>query len=200
MTTGAPVLAYCRYRMYAGDGMALYIGASRTVFSRIAHHMSTQHWAREVSRIQLDWYPSRAALAVAERAAIEREAPIYNTAGVTAPHGRYSVPEPPPTPTPQTLTRPVPPEAPGSAESRLAVFLVKNRRDWLTLREITRRVTSTISPKSDRVGASPRITAELREMVLLGLVGARPPRPARGRPSPTYQCQNVVTLDDLVPR
>lgn len=72
------------YRMYDERGRLLYIGITGDLGQRLGSH-SAKRWFPLVERITLEWKPTRAAAALAERRAISTEHPRYNQAGLKPP-------------------------------------------------------------------------------------------------------------------
>lgn len=66
------------YRFYGGDGSLLYIGITNNPGRRWAQHGRAKPWWHEVDRIELERYPTRAAVLSAEVAAIQAERPRHN--------------------------------------------------------------------------------------------------------------------------
>jgi Bacterial regulatory proteins, gntR family len=69
------------YRLYDADGTLLYIGITRNIALRFAHHEIYKPWWPQVVRKTMTWYGSRAEAIRAESAAIVSEGPLYNIAG-----------------------------------------------------------------------------------------------------------------------
>lgn len=65
------------YRFYDGRQGLLYVGITWHIGSRMRQHRM-QPWWHEVSDIQVEYYPDRAAAITAEAAAIKTEYPKYN--------------------------------------------------------------------------------------------------------------------------
>jgi hypothetical protein len=75
------VHALYRFRpTFTGGGRPLYIGITNCTAARFAQHADSKAWWPEVKLIEVEYYPTRAALEKAEIAAIHREKPIYNIA------------------------------------------------------------------------------------------------------------------------
>lgn len=66
------------YRFYAADGSLLYIGITRDPARRFAKHSHEKPWWETVARIDMEQHPTRGALQVAERLAINAEKPLHN--------------------------------------------------------------------------------------------------------------------------
>lgn len=71
-------MAHSLYRFYDHTGELLYVGVTINPGARLAKHKDTKTWWNEVARVDLETYPDRSALLVAEREAIKTEAPHYN--------------------------------------------------------------------------------------------------------------------------
>jgi hypothetical protein len=67
------------YRAFGSDGALLYVGATTSIGDRVKAHSRTQPWWDEASNITLERYDTLEALLAAEKAAIQIEAPRYNT-------------------------------------------------------------------------------------------------------------------------
>lgn len=66
------------YRMFSASGELLYIGQSHDPCNRLMSHRTLADWALEVSRIEVQWLPTKADAIAAEREAISREQPAHN--------------------------------------------------------------------------------------------------------------------------
>lgn len=66
------------YRHFDLQGRLLYVGIASNVLSRMKSHRHRSHWHRRIVRIELTWFPSRAAAKAAEAEAIARERPMFN--------------------------------------------------------------------------------------------------------------------------
>lgn len=66
------------YRLYGEDDELLYIGISLSALGRLSEHLAEKSWAAQVRRTTIETYPTRAAAAAAEVAAIKSEWPTYN--------------------------------------------------------------------------------------------------------------------------
>jgi biotin operon repressor len=69
------------YRLYGADGTLLYIGVTRNIAIRFAHHEANKPWWPLVARKTMTWYGSRSDAEAAEDAAIDAERPLYNIKG-----------------------------------------------------------------------------------------------------------------------
>jgi hypothetical protein len=73
------------YRCYAEDGCLLYVGISYDAMHRLhGGHRLSGSWFRELATVRVEHFPTREEAVAAEKAAIGREAPLYN---VTVPRG-----------------------------------------------------------------------------------------------------------------
>lgn len=79
------------YRHYDSAGRLLYIGISLSAAARLAQHVQGSEWARDIASMTVEQWPTRAAAAEAERAAIQAERPMWNRAhnGTKKPAKRY---------------------------------------------------------------------------------------------------------------
>lgn len=66
------------YRMYDNSGALLYIGISKSAFSRFERHSAEKPWINNVTSWNREPYPTREAALEAERAAIKTEHPLHN--------------------------------------------------------------------------------------------------------------------------
>lgn len=66
------------YRVYDAEGTLLYIGISQNPDVRFGQHSQTKDWWGEVTDRKVEWLPTRAEAAVAEKAAIQAENPHWN--------------------------------------------------------------------------------------------------------------------------
>ena len=65
------------YRHYDKNNVLLYVGISLSAVVRlIGHHAAP--WIEEITRVEIQHFPSRRAARVAERRAIESEGPLHN--------------------------------------------------------------------------------------------------------------------------
>lgn len=68
------------YRAYDSSDQLVYIGLTNNWPMRLtAHEYSTHWWNKEVVRVHLEYWPSRAEGLTAERHAIRMERPLRNT-------------------------------------------------------------------------------------------------------------------------
>lgn len=66
------------YRHFSADGRLLYVGISLQAVTRTMQHRNRARWYAEITRIDLEWFPSRSAAEHAEKLAIKAEKPLYN--------------------------------------------------------------------------------------------------------------------------
>jgi predicted GIY-YIG superfamily endonuclease len=72
------------YRMFDPSGRLLYVGVTGNIAARLGDH-AEKRWFPLVTTISLEWFPTRADAASAERRAIETECPMLNKAGQYSP-------------------------------------------------------------------------------------------------------------------
>lgn len=68
------------YRFWEGERL-LYVGISIDAYVRASQHRRRADWWPEATHVTFEKHPTREAVFVAERRAIESEAPAYNVAG-----------------------------------------------------------------------------------------------------------------------
>lgn len=68
------------YRMYSQRGHLLYVGAASSL-NRMEEHRRSKDWWRDVARIEVEHFDSRAAALDAEAKAIAAERPAWNQIG-----------------------------------------------------------------------------------------------------------------------
>lgn len=69
------------YRMRDKNGRLLYVGISFTAMKRIEDHKAKRGWwFNDVTRIDVEWFPTRGRAEDAERTAIQTEKPKWNVA------------------------------------------------------------------------------------------------------------------------
>lgn len=73
----APYVTTELYRHFDSEGTLLYIGISLSALARTAAHKSSGWWG-DVTRIEIERYPTRACALKAEEAAIRDEMPLHN--------------------------------------------------------------------------------------------------------------------------
>lgn len=66
------------YRHFDKDGDLLYVGISLSAVARLKQHMDHSRWANEISRIEIEQFPTREAALFAELKAIQSEKPRHN--------------------------------------------------------------------------------------------------------------------------
>ena len=66
------------YRLYAADGMLLYIGVTGELSVRFYYHSREKRWWPQVHGKRITWYDDRAEAEEAERCAILGENPVHN--------------------------------------------------------------------------------------------------------------------------
>jgi hypothetical protein len=67
------------YRLFNEAGDLLYIGCSHDPKGkRMEHHRADRPWAKEIARVELEWYPNWSPAILAEYFAIVTEEPKYN--------------------------------------------------------------------------------------------------------------------------
>jgi predicted GIY-YIG superfamily endonuclease len=71
------------YRQYDKDENLLYIGISINARARHVSHKASSGWVKEVATIRIESYPTRAEADKAEREAIAKEQPLYNSQHAT---------------------------------------------------------------------------------------------------------------------
>ena len=67
----------CLYRHYDATGRLLYVGISEAFARRTQEHIFS-HWYLQISRIEVERFPTYEAAAEAELRAIKSEQPLYN--------------------------------------------------------------------------------------------------------------------------
>jgi hypothetical protein len=67
------------YRHFDGGGRLLYVGIAWTSLERLMNgHRSGSHWFDQITRIEIERFPSRVDALAAEKAAIRDEKPMFN--------------------------------------------------------------------------------------------------------------------------
>jgi len=66
------------YRLYDKNDRLIYVGISEQLGERWERHLRSKPWWPDVQRMTSDWYPDRAAAAIAETEAIKNEKPVEN--------------------------------------------------------------------------------------------------------------------------
>lgn len=67
------------YRHFDKDNTLLYVGTSLSALARLQQHKSASPWFAEIAVVQVESFRAREEAITAERAAIEKERPKYNT-------------------------------------------------------------------------------------------------------------------------
>lgn len=66
------------YRHFAADGTLLYVGISLCAVGRLAQHRAEKPWYDQISRVDVEWLPTREQAIAAEKYAIQVERPLHN--------------------------------------------------------------------------------------------------------------------------
>ena len=66
------------YRHFDANDNLLYVGVSLSAFTRLSQHKSNSHWFDEIVRVDIQKYPNRQQVLLAEIEAIQKENPRYN--------------------------------------------------------------------------------------------------------------------------
>lgn len=66
------------YRHFDGDGRLLYVGIAISSTVRLSGHRTSAHWFDQITRIEIERFPTRKAAMEAEMLAIGREKPLHN--------------------------------------------------------------------------------------------------------------------------
>lgn len=69
------------YRYFDKNDRLLYVGISKSAPARLAQHIGVSHWAYQITRVNIEKYPNRAAARAAELQAIKNENPVHNIEG-----------------------------------------------------------------------------------------------------------------------
>ena len=69
------------YRHFGEGDALLYVGISLSPVARLSKHADASHWSRQITRVSIEWFPSRSAALAAEARAILDENPAHNIAG-----------------------------------------------------------------------------------------------------------------------
>lgn len=72
------------YRHFDANGQLLYVGIATDHLRRLLAHVTTATWAREIARIDVVWFPTRAEAEEAELKSIIDECPRFNIKGRAA--------------------------------------------------------------------------------------------------------------------
>jgi predicted GIY-YIG superfamily endonuclease len=72
-------MQHALYRLFGHDGRLLYVGCTMQVFSaRLDQHLHEKMWAPEIASWTVETFPDRLSALLAERTAIQSEAPLHN--------------------------------------------------------------------------------------------------------------------------
>jgi predicted GIY-YIG superfamily endonuclease len=71
-------LTHALYRHFAADGTLLYVGITMNAPRRLKEHSRHSGWWDNVARVEIEQFPTRAAVIDAERHAIKLEKPLHN--------------------------------------------------------------------------------------------------------------------------
>lgn len=63
------------YRHFDKDGRLLYVGIAISTTMRLSGHRATSHWFDQITRIEIERFPTRVAALAAEMLAIGSEKP-----------------------------------------------------------------------------------------------------------------------------
>lgn len=66
------------YRHFDAEGRLLYVGITSSTFRRMRQHKHNSSWYEQVTRIEIERFPSREAARQAEMVAIDKEKPLFN--------------------------------------------------------------------------------------------------------------------------
>ena len=66
------------YRHFDANGVLLYVGVSLSAVTRLSRHAASSQWAESISRVSIEWFPTRHTALMAEWVAIHDEKPMYN--------------------------------------------------------------------------------------------------------------------------
>jgi hypothetical protein len=114
------------YRHFNASGDLLYIGISACQISRLVYHKYTSQWYWDVTRIEIEYFDTRQAAEDAERAAIRKEKPRYNTMGRPG-RGKIKGMGRAPTMTPERIT---------VAEDLRSVHAMLGKEIWEAIRQL----------------------------------------------------------------
>ncbi|MFE4915837.1 GIY-YIG nuclease family protein [Streptomyces sp. NPDC056652] len=67
------------YRLYDDSDVLLYLGISFSPEARWGQHRNEKHWAHQVVRTTVEWYPTRKAALAAEEKAAAAEKPLHDS-------------------------------------------------------------------------------------------------------------------------
>lgn len=71
------------YRHFDSTDALLYVGISLSAVHRLAQHKRSASWFKDIARVEVEWFSTRAEAIAAEREAICDEAPKHNIVGRT---------------------------------------------------------------------------------------------------------------------
>jgi hypothetical protein len=66
------------YRHFDFEGALLYVGVSINAINRLSQHKVAAHWFDDISKVEIENYPTREEALKAEREAIIEEKPLHN--------------------------------------------------------------------------------------------------------------------------
>lgn len=66
------------YRHFDKHNDLLYVGISLSAIGRLSQHSDVSHWFHHISRVTIEWFPTRREALSAEREAIRKENPRHN--------------------------------------------------------------------------------------------------------------------------
>lgn len=78
------VRPYCVYRFFDKSGTLLYVGVSSCFIQRLCGHQDDKEWFPEVSRMEVEYFDTRAEALAFESAEIRDRDPLYNVQGKRA--------------------------------------------------------------------------------------------------------------------
>ena len=82
---------FCLYRLFAADGVLLYVGATHSFHLRMRGHRGKAWWLDVVeSMTTVEWFPTPTQVSKAEEQAIRTENPVWNMSGRRTPGIPYS--------------------------------------------------------------------------------------------------------------
>lgn len=66
------------YRHFDDGGQLLYVGISLNAIGRLVQHRQSSHWANQIAKMTVEYYPTRTEALAAEVKAIREERPLHN--------------------------------------------------------------------------------------------------------------------------
>jgi len=69
------------YRHFDANGELLYVGISLSAIQRLSQHKTASPWFKEISRVEIEWHPTRKEALAVEKLAIVTENPKHNSVG-----------------------------------------------------------------------------------------------------------------------